>query len=285
MSESEENIEAATIATDAPINLPAAVVNVIENPDIEEAPEEEEEAPPQSNKDYDPMRVLELGDRILIDSEKYGLQWGTVYYRDNDLLRLKPDMGNKLVDYPRDYDVEETIDKFQDDLGVTVSYIMKKRKYPDFVRQQDFQVGQSLVGIDKNGKQTAFYKITKVSDTKDYIKMYNIDDENEEATLEFNFSGITQDAPFQVLRIIAPPGVDLKEEAEKARTAAAEAIGVTATVVVEPDNWIPENELPALNWIRSHTQHNDIIATNRFICTESPRFKNGDPNNGGSYLI
>jgi hypothetical protein len=57
------------------------------------------------------------------------------------------------------------------------------------------------------------------------------------------------------------------------------------TVVVEPDNWIPENELPALNWIRSHTQHNDIIATNRFICPESPRCKNGDPNNGGSYLI
>ena len=58
-----------------------------------------------------------------------------------------------------------------------------------------------------------------------------------------------------------------------------------STVVVEPDNWIPKNELPALNWIRSNTLHNDIIATNRFICPASPRCKNGDPNNGGSYLI
>ena len=247
MSESEQGIEtnegtvatvatvaatlptvAASIADSAPIDLNA---NVIENPEIEEAEEEEEEdASPQVKRDYDPMKVLELGDRILIDSEKYGLQWGTVYYRDNDLLRLKPDMGNKLIDFPRDYDEEEIIDKFQDDLGVKVSYIMKKRKHPDFVRQQDFQVDQSLVGIDANGKQTAYYKITKVSENKDYIKMFNLDDEDEEVKLRFNFSGIPQDAPFQVLRIVAPPGVDLKEEALKARTAAAEAVGVPIAV-------------------------------------------------------
>lgn len=58
-----------------------------------------------------------------------------------------------------------------------------------------------------------------------------------------------------------------------------------STVVVEPDNWIPKNELPALNWIRSNTLHSDIIATNRFICPRSPRCDNGDPNAGGSYLI
>ena len=58
-----------------------------------------------------------------------------------------------------------------------------------------------------------------------------------------------------------------------------------STVVVEPDNWIPKNELPALHWIRSNTLHSDIIATNRFICPGSPRCDNGDPNNGGSYLI
>jgi len=243
MSESEETTElkkgtvtAAPVAVDVPVDLP---VNVIENPDVEEAKEEEEEEQEEqeqqeqaTKKDYDPMKVLELGDRVIIDSEKYGLQWGTVYYRDNDLLRLKPDMGNTLIDYPRDYDKEEVIDKFQDDLDVKVSYIMKKRKHPDFVRQQDFQVDQSLVGVDSNGKQTAFYKITKVSETKDYIVMYNIDDEDEEVKLRFNFYGIPQDAPFQVLRIVAPPGVDLKEEAEKARTAAAEAIGVPVTAPV-----------------------------------------------------
>jgi hypothetical protein len=57
------------------------------------------------------------------------------------------------------------------------------------------------------------------------------------------------------------------------------------TVAVEPDNWIPTNELPALNWIRSNSSRSDIIATNRFICPGSPRCDNGDPNNGGSYLI
>ena len=59
---------------------------------------------------------------------------------------------------------------------------------------------------------------------------------------------------------------------------------VTA-VTIEPDNWIPSSEVPALNWIRSNTSRRDIIATNRFICPISPRCENGDPNSGGSYLI
>ena len=242
------------MSTEAPI-LSEAEEELVDEEVVDE--EDQSDAPyveklTVANKDYDPALVLELGDRIIIDSEAKGLQWGTVYYRDNDLLRLKPDMGNTLIDYPRDYDVEEGIDQFTEELGVKVSHILKKRnpEYPDFVRQQDFQVDQTLVGIERDGKQGAFYKITKVKESKDYIKMYNIDEPGEEIKLEFKFMGIPEDAPFHILRIVAPPGVDLKVEAEKARKEAAEAIGVPAIkeqVQEQPDDADEDEEVLAVD--------------------------------------
>jgi len=190
------------------------------------------------NETYDREKVLELGDRILIDSKEYGRVWGSVYYRDNTLLRLKPDSaGNILYDFPRRYDPEERIDEFEESLGVEASYILKKRKseYPDFVRQQDFQVGQTLAGILPNGKAGPFYRITKVNEEEDRIKMVNLDDEEDKVTLKFKFRGIPLDAPFRILRIAAPPGTDLKGEQEKALEAAAAAEGVPDEVFQEEE--------------------------------------------------
>ena len=190
------------------------------------------------NETYDREKVLELGDRILIDSKEYGRVWGLVYYRDNTLLRLKPDSaGNILYDFPRRYDPEERIDEFEESLGVEASYILKKRKpeYPDFVRQQDIQVGQTLAGILPNGKAGPFYRVTKVNEEEDRIKMTNLDDPEDKITLKFKFRGIPLDAPFRILRIAAPPGVDLKGEQEAAEEAAAAAEGVPDEVFYDEE--------------------------------------------------
>ena len=65
--------------------------------------------------EYDPMYILELGDRVLIDSTAFGRTVGRIYYRDGDLIRIMPDgVTNMLQDYPRIYTGDE--DKFDDDL-------------------------------------------------------------------------------------------------------------------------------------------------------------------------
>ena len=120
----------------------------------EESKVPEAEPEPIGSALYDRERVLELGDRVLIEYDEDKTVWGQVYYRSNTLLRLRPDMpGNTLIDFPRDYNVDDRIDKFQDDLRVTRSFILKKRRedHPDFVRQQDFQIGQTLVGVLPEG--------------------------------------------------------------------------------------------------------------------------------------
>jgi len=213
-----------------------------EGKEEEEEEEEEEEVGDEafvenlSDKDYDPALVLELGDRIVIESTEYGPVWGTVYYRDNTLLRLRPDSaGNVLFDFPRDYDPETKTDKFQDFLDVNVSHIIKKRQHPEFVKQQDFQVGQTLASILENGKPGAFYRIRKLNEEKDSIKIVNIDDPDDKITIDFRWKGIPLEAPFRVLRIAAPPGVDLKEEWEKARKVAAAAAGVPVGAVPEEE--------------------------------------------------
>lgn len=199
-----------------------------EDAEDEEVPEEDfVETLPVADEDYDPALVLELGDRVFIQSTEYGQVWGTVYYRDNTLLRLRPDgAGNILYDFDRDYDPETRTDAFAEKLGVEFSYILKKADHPAFVLQQDFQVDQTLAGILPTGKAGPFYKITKINEEEDSIKMVNIEDPSEKIKVQFKFKGIPLSAPFRVLRIAAPPGVDLKEEQAKAKAAATAAAGV-----------------------------------------------------------
>ena len=104
---------------------------------MDEDVEEYLEDAPVAQEDYDANKVLQLGDRVLINSDRYGIVWGTIYYRDNEMLRLRPDSAsNMLLDFPRIY--EDGKDAFTPDLGVKECFILKKRNpvYPDFVRQQ-----------------------------------------------------------------------------------------------------------------------------------------------------
>ena len=207
-----------------------------EEEEEEEAVDEEEpfvEDMPVANEDYEEALVLQLGDRIIIQSTEYGQVHGTVYYRDNTLLRLKPDGGNILYDFDRDYDPETKVDAFAEKYGVEASYILRKRKYPDFIRQQDFKVGQTLAGILPNGKAGPFLQVRKLNEEEDSIKLVNIDDPEDTYKLKFKFKGIPLAAPFRILQIAAPPGVDLKEEQAKARKAAAAAAGVSVEQAAE----------------------------------------------------
>ena len=166
----------------------------------EPSPEQlaEKASAPQEEVEIDRHYVLELGDRIIIEHNK-GFSVGTVYYRSNDLLRLKLDNTSSVIeDYPRIYREGED-DRFDEELGVTASYILEKRKTPDFVTQQDFRVGQLLQAFDKDKGDQGTFLVTNVSIPDDSITIVNKADEGDERVLNFNFTGIPLEEPFVIL--------------------------------------------------------------------------------------
>jgi hypothetical protein len=61
-----------------------------------------------------PMLFIQLGDRVVYDSKKYGRTTGQVYYRSNELISIKPDgISNTLVDFELEDNEEE--DDLEDD--------------------------------------------------------------------------------------------------------------------------------------------------------------------------
>ncbi len=160
--------------------------------------------------EFDPMLFIQLGDRIVIDSKKYGGRTiGTVYYRSLDLIRIKPDgVSNRL----HDFELEQTEDEelFKEDDGVTSVYIIEKRIYESFVEQQDFRINQLIDTFDSNGDLYNTYKIIKVDKDNDYIKIHEIDDKDNEYDVEFNFIGIEPDEDFIMISIRQLVGLDEK---------------------------------------------------------------------------
>jgi len=225
-----------------------------------------EEEPP-----YDLNRVFQLGDRIVIKSERYGPVWGTVYYRDNDMLSLRPDSAASLLyKFPRVY--EEDSDEFSPDLGVTESFILKKRNqaFPAFVQQQGFSAGLYIDAIDEEGLPSAHYKITGVNEEEDSIDIVNVEDELDTQHLAFNFIGIPMDAGFQILRIVNPPKpaeetkaeVEIEEEVEEAEEA-EEADEDEDLEVLETDDF--EVELEGLVVLPQQTVYKEAVASRKII--------------------
>ena len=58
--------------------------------------------------DDNPMLFIQLGDRVVIDSKKYGRTIGSVYYRSLERISIKPDgVSNSL----HDFELEQTDDE------------------------------------------------------------------------------------------------------------------------------------------------------------------------------
>jgi len=178
-------------------------------------------------EEIDPRLFIELGDRVWIESKKYGRIIGRVYFREPDLIRIMPDgISNKLYDYPRIFNDEE--DRFDDDLGVEVSYVLEKAKFPSWVEQQDLQVGQKFDALTADGDFVTTYKIHRIDRNQDAVDI--IDSEGQQQNIAFEFAGIPRDALFAIIRIT---GIELTE----ADTGRVEG---QTEIIVEPGDIIPE---------------------------------------------
>jgi hypothetical protein len=176
-----------------------------------EEPEEEENNPaaaaaPASTvatvaNTIDLTKVIQLGDRVIIDSTAHGFVEGTVYYRSGELIRVKPDgASNQLIDFQRLYDGRR--DEFDPLLEVKAAYIITKRLFPDFIRQQMFEVGQSITAISENSRMTK-YMLTKMNMDEDSIVL--TDTTGSELELKFSHVGIDPETDIKILKITAAP--------------------------------------------------------------------------------
>jgi hypothetical protein len=152
----------------------------------------------ETAEEIDPRLFIELGDRVWIESTKYGRIIGRVYFREPDLIRVMPDgITNKLYDYPRIFNDEE--DRFDDDLGVTISYVLEKAKFPTWVEQQDLQVGQKFDALTADGELVTSYRIQSIDRTQDSVEILDSDGQTQQ--IAFEFAGIPRDASFAIIRI------------------------------------------------------------------------------------
>ena len=215
------------------------VESEFENRPLEEEGEEEEEnnpgtaaaaapAPPDDPvlnvAAIDLNKVIQLGDRVIIDSGAHGFVVGSVYFRSGELIRVKPDgASNQLIEFQRLYDGRR--DEFDPLLEVKATYILKKRLFPDFIRQQNFQVGQTITALTENNRSTK-YVLTKMNKDEDSIIL--TDGTGSELELKFSHVGIDPETGIKILNITgAPKPVQLaeveEEEEEEEEGSGAEA--------------------------------------------------------------
>ncbi len=135
--------------------------------------------------------LLELGDRIIIDSTRYGRITGRIYYRDDELIRILPDgISDRLYDF-------ELIDNDFDE-DVKDIALLEKRITDSFVTQHNLRAGQILTTYTSAGEQSQQYEIIRVNDTLDRIRIR--DATGTESVISFSFIGIPRDLPFVIVR-------------------------------------------------------------------------------------
>jgi len=161
-----------------------------------------------------------LGDRIKLQTTKYGLLRGTIYYYDVDaLLRIMPDgVSNTLYSIP-------IIDGDPDpDIGITGIDSIGSGPRTGFVEWQGFHVDQELLSFLPDGSLGQTYTVVSVNLAED--RMMLRDSTGAELPLDCNFVGIPIDAPFTILSIKTQEESDTvptKEEVEATQLAIAKA--------------------------------------------------------------
>jgi hypothetical protein len=147
-----------------------------------------------------PMLFIQLGDRVVYDSTKYGRTIGQVYYRSNELISVKPDgVSNALHNFELEDNDEEEL--YKEEEGVTAAYVIEKRKFESFVEQQDFRINQIIDTFDSSGDLYKAYRIVKVDKDNDYIQIQDLDDEEIVTDVNFEFIGIPLDEDFKIISI------------------------------------------------------------------------------------
>lgn len=168
---------------------------------------------------FDPMLFVQLGDDVVIDSTAYGRTIGTVYYRGEDRISVKP-VGVSNLLHTFEIHEEDGEEVYDEKYGVRAIYIVKKRTVESFVEQQDLRVDQQIDTFDAKGNAYHSYDIVEVKKEEDAIVIRQIGEE-ETYLLVFDYKGISSDEPFAV--ISHRPLIKREEDAQDAQDAQEQA--------------------------------------------------------------
>lgn len=151
----------------------------------------------QESEESNESEEIELGDTITIIGGKYDKTQGKVYFKNNEMIHLMPlGLSNRIIELPSSI---EDIEEIKVEKGFTKS----------FTALQDFRVGQVVEALN-DGELINTFVVNEVDEKNDSIVL--VDENQEEFTLDFNFTGIPLDSPYDVLRgTEAPTVVDDKE--------------------------------------------------------------------------
>lgn len=209
-NESNENVPASYEVEEGEVDVEGSIVSSIQVASTEPSVELDD--------DDDLELVMELGDDVVIDSKEHARTVGTIYYRDFDLIRVKPYGSNNTV---IDFEVEQTDDgeDFKESEGVTFSAVSKKRTQFSFVEQQDFRVKHKINTYTADGTFHASYVVMDVNAEADTMIIQS--ESGDSMPIEFNYIGIPRDSDFAVIFIT---GYKEKEEAEEAEEAGKELV-------------------------------------------------------------
>lgn len=142
--------------------------------------------------------VFELGDLVALNTARYGVVIGHIYYRDGDLIRILPQgVSDRLYDFP-------LIDgEFNPELGFKDARWISKNPLPTFVEQQDLQAGQYFETFTSNGEPGPTFEIKSINVDDDEIVVE--DETGAEMEIPFGYIGIPLDLQFAVIRVREPP--------------------------------------------------------------------------------
>ena len=212
---------------------------------IGESSEETQEA-----EDEDEDGAFYLGDHIEMNTGKYGLIKGQIYYYGDKLLSILPDgVSNRLIEIT----MEDNVPDPEVDIKPDSIKIIKGPRV-GFVEFQGFHVDQVLQSFVENGDLGPLYTVTSIDTEDDRMTLQNTKDDTEpKLQLECNFEGIPSDLPFKILIIksqedeeIIPTEEEVKETElaiAKAQTPGAESAEILGE---EIDDLIELDDLEAV---------------------------------------
>lgn len=171
--------------------------------------------------------IIELGDDVVIDSKQHARTIGTVYYRDFDIIRVKPyGSTNTIIDFELEQDDDG--EDFKESEGVTFSAIRQKRTQAAFVEQQDFRVNHTIHTYSADGTFHESYVIKDVNAKADTMVIES--ESGESIPIECRYKGIPRDAGFAVIFVTG------YKEKEKSEEESAEESEESAKNVAEIDD-------------------------------------------------
>jgi hypothetical protein len=197
-----EPVAAEPIAED-----PVTVADIVEVDDINPHPVSSgiEVAPTdvsaELEDEFNPMLFVQLGDRVYIESTEYGKTIGNVYYRSLEQIHIKPDGVSNILHI---FEIEQTDDEeiYNEQHGVSVIYIIEKRKYGALVELENFKIGQTIDTYARDdNKEVIQYVISKIDEQNDSITIYNEDDPENKREILFDFIGIPLEIEFNIINI------------------------------------------------------------------------------------